>query len=176
MHTSDELLPVVEKVDLLIAELKELRSSGPCFRIWHRFREPGCFCGPGEEIAGIFLVHRTREILVPLSVTLRLLFDFLGRHSHLPQRSSQIAVAMRADPFYRNHGANASVHAKLTRKISRASVKELIKRVRLALDRTFQEANLPTDSRAVLVSEETVTNQVVYRLRARCEWIHIDHP
>jgi hypothetical protein len=176
MSLSDDLAIVSRKVDLLLAELRQLGSSGPHFRIVHRFREPGRDCAPGEEVAAVFLNQRTLEIVVPLPLTLRLLFDFLARHSHLPQSASQIAGAMHADPFYRNHGACVRTGASLTRKISRSGVKEFIKRIRQALEHTFREANLAVDPRTVVVSEQTVGNEVGYRLKATVEWIHVDHP
>ncbi len=176
MYTSTEPVSVVEKVNVLLAELREIRASGPQFRILHRFREPGCDCAPGEEIAAVYLIHQGREFLVPLSLTLRILFDFLARHPHLPQSATQIAAAMYAEPFYRRHGFHASRHAKLTRKISRSSVKEFVKRIRQALDCASREAGLCIDPQQVLLSQGTVTNEVVYRLKATTEWIHVDHP
>src|ERR1700678_673412 len=56
----DSLDPVVDSVDLLLLELRVLKSQGPHLRIVHRFREPGTLCAPGEEIAVVYLVHRGR--------------------------------------------------------------------------------------------------------------------
>lgn len=170
----DEIQRVIEKVDLLLAELREIRSAGPRFRILHRFGRLNCPCEPGEEIVGVFLVHRTREIAVTLSVTSRLLFDYLARHRHLPQNASQIAAGMGVDPFYCRHGTRGSPQGDLIKTISRTSVKEFIKRTRLALERAFLEAHLDLDPEAVLVSEDTFTNEVGYRLRATVELVHID--
>ncbi len=174
MSKSDELGPVVEKIDLLMAELRLLRSSGPHFRILHRFREPGTDCAPGEEIVAVFLVFRGRAMFVPLSLALRLFFDFLARHSHLPQSAAQIAAAVRVDPFCRKHGTNAPSGATLTRKMSRSSIKEFVKRVRQALALVFLEAGLAIDPNTVLRSENTVTNEVGYRIQASFEWAHLD--
>lgn len=71
MFSSDDL--VLEKLDLLLAEVALLHTVGPHFRIVHRFRKPGVPCGPGEEIACVHLMHRSREHVVPLSLTLRIL-------------------------------------------------------------------------------------------------------
>jgi hypothetical protein len=172
----DSLDPVIDKVDLLLAELRGLRSIGPHFKIVHRFRESGCLCAPGEEIAAAYLMYRSREFPIPLSVALLLLFDFLAKHSHMPQNASQIVAAIHVDPFYQKHGANAVKQAKLARRIGRSSVKEFMKRIRRALDLVFRESGLGLDPRTVLVSLETVTNQVGYRLKGTFEWIHIDHP
>jgi hypothetical protein len=176
MPLRDDLAPVVEKVDLLLTELRELRSSGPRFRIIHRFREPGSGCAPGEEVAAIYFVNRSAETLIPLPLALRILFDFLAHHSRFPQNASQIAAAIAVEPFYRYHGTNVPRHSKLTRKISRACVKEFVKRIRRALGDAFVSAGVRYDPATVLISEHTVTNEVGYRLKATFDWFHVDHP
>jgi len=173
---NDDSIEVIEQVDLLLLELRTLRSEGPHLRVIHRFRHPGSECGPGEEIVAIHLVHRAREFLVPLSCSLLLVFDYLAHHSHFPQSAAQITAGMKADPFYYKHGANAATHVRLTRKISRSSVKVYIERLRTALLQAFRNAQIQIDPFSVLVSEETSSNETGYRLRARFEWIHIDHP
>ena len=45
------------------------------FKIWHRFRAPGTECASGEEVAAVFLRVRQREFHLPLSLTLRIVFD-----------------------------------------------------------------------------------------------------
>ena len=85
---SSSIVPIVEKVDLLLTELREITAVGPRFRIVHRFRDPGSDCAPGEEVAVVHLVHGTREFLLRLSCTLLLIFDYLARHSRLPQTAS----------------------------------------------------------------------------------------
>jgi hypothetical protein len=174
MYSSDD--PIFEAVGLLLTELRELRSSGPHFRIVHRFREPGCMCTPGEEVAAVYLIHRSREIFVPLSTTLRVLFDFLAKHSYLPQNASQITAVFNTDPFYCNHGANARGDAKFVRKISRSGVKEFVHRIRIALALAFREANMNVNPAAVLRTEPTMTNEVTYRLKGVCEWVHVNRP
>ena len=173
---NDEFSEVIEKIDLLLAERRELSAMGPHFRIVHRFREPGTDCAPGEEIAAVFLVHRGRESLVPLSTALLLLFEHLARHSRFPQSASQIAASMSADPFFKKHGANASTQDRLTRKISRSSIKEYVKRIRIALKRSFTDAQSQLESERALLSEERSSNEVGYRLKGTFEWIHVNHP
>jgi hypothetical protein len=165
---------ILEKVDLLVAELMELRTRGPHFRICHRFHKPGTVCAPGEEILAVCLVHRGQEYSLRLSLALRILFDYLARHSRFAQSATQIEVGIRADRFYTNHaeltfGTNAPI-----RRIPRSYVRVYMERLRLALEGASCEANLMIERRAVLVSERTVTNEVGYRLRARIEWIHTD--
>ena len=132
-------------------------------------------CAPGEEIVIVYLVHRSQLYPLRLSLALRMLVDYLARHSHFPQSASQIEAGMRADPFYLKHGSNALIHNGLKRKISRSAVREYIKRLRLALDLAFLEAGLNLDPQQVVVSERTVTNEFGYRLKANIEWFHIDN-
>jgi hypothetical protein len=64
-----------------------------------------------------------------------------------------------------------NVHGGLKRRISRSAVREYIKRLRLALELTFKEAALNIDYYEI-VSEQTVMNEVGYRLKATAEWRH----
>jgi hypothetical protein len=165
---------VVDSVDLLLAELRLLKSQGPHLRIVHRFRQYGVLCAPGEEVAVAYLVHRGQTHPLRLSLALRMLIDYLAKHSHFPQSASQIEAGMRADPFYAKHGTNAILHNGLKRRITRSAIKEYIKRLRLALELTCKEAGLNIDPRQVIVSEATVTNEVGYRLKSSVEWFHLD--
>lgn len=168
----DSLEPVVDGVDLLLAELRVLKSQGPYLRIVHRFREPGTLCAPGEEIAMAFLVHRGQLYPLRLSLALRILIDYLAKHSHFPQSASQIEAGIRADLFYLKHGNNAMLPNGLKRRISRSVIREYVKRLRLAIGFAFREAGLNLDPRHVLASEPTVMNEVGYRLKATVEWSH----
>jgi hypothetical protein len=172
----DSLEPVVDGVDLLLAELRVLKSQGPHLRIVHRFREPGTLCAPGEEIAVVYLVHRAQFFPLRLSLALRTLIDYLAKHSHFPQSASQIEAGIRADPFYMKHGTNAMLHNGLKRTISRSAIKEYVKRLRLAIGLAFKEAGLNLDPLQVVVSEPTVMNEVTYRLKATVQWTHTDMP
>jgi hypothetical protein len=165
---------VVDSVDLLLAEIRSLRSQGPRLRILHRFREPGVLCVPGEEIAVSYFVHRGRLFPLRLSLSLRMLIDYLAKHSHFPQSASQIEAGMRADPFYVKHGTNCTGPNGLKRKISRSAIKEYVKRLREALALAFREAGLNVDARRVVVSEPTVSNEIGYRLKATVEWVHVE--
>ena len=169
----DNFAPLVEELDLLVVEIKELAAAGPHFRILHRFQEAVVDCAPGEEVTFVSLLYHSREYPLRLSLALRILFDYLARH-RLPQSATQIEAGIGTDAFYVRHGANAKTSSKLTRKISRRGVKEYVKRIRRALQNTFHEAGLRLDPSEVLVSEPTESNEVNYRLKASCEWIHVD--
>jgi hypothetical protein len=174
MCVHDGLLSIIEEVDVLFAEIRELGSRGPKFRIVHRFHRPGSNCAPGEEIFAIYFIHRGREHYLRLSLALRILFDYLARHSRVPQSAAQIEAGIRADIFYTQHSTNATGRDKLTRGIPRSYVRVYIERFRSVLEKVFLEAGLLIDAHAVVVAEETVMNGVGYRLRASFDWIHID--
>lgn len=174
MPAKNSLSPVLNKVDLLIAEISHLRSSGPHFQILHRFRLPGSDCLAGEEIAAALLVYRSYEYQLRLSLAQRLIFDFLARHSRLAQSARQIELGMRADPFCKLHAKNANGRTGLTRRIPRSSIKEHIRRLHQALEIAFHEAGMGIDPRSVLIVQDTVGNEVGYRLKATCSWTHID--
>jgi hypothetical protein len=164
---------ILEKVNLILAEIAELRERGPHFRIHHRFHRPDLGdCAPGEEIVAIGLVHRGREYFLPLSLSLRILFEYLVRHSRLPQSAAQIEAGVREDPFSTHHASNAVTQNRLTRSIPRSYVRVYIERLRNALELVFRKAGLPTEPHMVLLSEETVMNEVGYRLVATADWVH----
>jgi hypothetical protein len=77
MFASDDLERIIKEVDVLVAELREWNENGSHFRILHRFHAPGSDCASGEEVAGVYLVHRGREYFLRLPLALRLLFDYL---------------------------------------------------------------------------------------------------
>jgi hypothetical protein len=172
MFANDKLMTIVEEVDLLVAEIRELNSEGPNFKILHRFHKPCTDCAPGEEVAGIFLVHHGREYFVRLPLALRLLFDYLARHSHLPQSATQIEAGFRADRFYSHHRGGAVGRDKFNRSIPRSYVRVYIERLRLALNNAFCESGLLIHARTVILSQKTVMNESGYQLKANCEWIH----
>jgi hypothetical protein len=52
-------------------------------------------------------------------------------------------------------------------KISKRSAKQYIRRIRVAIQNAFNDAGLSLDPNAVLISEQTESRQVLYRLKAR---------
>jgi hypothetical protein len=60
------------------------------------------------------------------------------------------------------------------RRIPRSSIKEHVRRLHQALGLVFQEAGLSIDPRSVLVVQDTVGNEVLYRLKATCSQTYID--
>jgi hypothetical protein len=167
---------LIEEVEFLDAERRYLAAVGPHFRIHHRLRQPGSICEAGEEVVGIFAVHNGREFHVPLSLALRLVFDFLAHHPHLPQSASQVQAAMRSDPFYAKHGFNAMRGGQLVRKITRSAIKQYVSRIRRALELTFREAHLSINPQSVVISKKTVTNEIGYHIRGTFQWVHTDLP
>jgi hypothetical protein len=174
MPAKNSLSSVLNTVDLLIAEITHLRTAGPHFRIVHRFRMPGSDCLAGEEIVACWLVYRSNEYQLRLTLTQRLIFDYLARHSRLAQSACQIELGIRADDFCRFHAENANGGTALTRRVPRSAVRVHIHRIHLALSLAFHEAGMRIDPGKVLLVQDTAGNEVTYRLRATCNWTHID--
>lgn len=166
-----EFEPFIRALKLLAAERAEL-SSGPHFLILHRFWRRGTICTPGEAVAEIRFLNRQKQIPVPLSLRLMLLFDYLARHKTLGQNAGQIAAGMSADAFTQEHGAYAKSKLSLSRRVSRTAVKQQIMRLRAALRLGFRQAGLSLEPARVLASEQTTTNEIRYRLRASVLWKH----
>jgi hypothetical protein len=168
----DEFAPIIEEVDFALAEMAALKASGPHLRILHKLHQSGTNCCPGEQIALVSFVYRTRAVIIPLSPTQNLLVDYLAR-CRLPGTASQIEAGVRSDPFCVHHGANARTRGKQTRTIGRMSVKVHIERIRRALQIAFREAGVEQlDPYRVLVSEPTTGNQVLYALKGHVDWTH----
>jgi hypothetical protein len=163
--------PIAERAEVLLAELVWLSQTGPELRILHRFQVPGTNCQAGEEIWAISAVHRGREIILPLSLALRQVLNYLAETRHIPQSATQVAAGMRRSVFYVKHGMNSGIPSK--RKISRSAVKEYVKRIRKAFGLSFRKIGLDLDPKRVLVSKTTVGNEIHYQLRARIEWVHL---
>jgi hypothetical protein len=168
----NEMEVILRAVDLMAAERAALTTHGPRFCIHHRFWQPETICTPGEMIAEICLLHRTREISLPLPSRLMLLFDYLARHRHVGQCAAQIAAGLSVDPFSRRHGAYAKAGANLIRGVSRTAVKQQVMRLRSGLGRAFRKAGISLDPRRVVLSERTATNEIRYRLKANVSWEH----
>jgi len=174
LSTSSPISAVLDTVDLMLGEVRHLRALGPHFRIVHRFRMPGSDCLPGEEIFAVFLIWRGHEYHLRLSPALLILVDFLAHHTRIAQSAKQIELGIRATDFYREHAKNANGRLAIIRRIPRSAVREHVKRLRRALAYAFREAGLLIAPDKVLVVEQTVTNEVAYRLRATFLWTHID--
>ena len=172
MFTDNNALNLIAQAEIALLEAGELVNNGPKFRIIHRFHKQGTLCEPGEEVAAIFLLEKAREILVPFSLSLRLLFNYLAEGRRIPQSATQIAAGIHTSLFYTKHGFNAG--PQLHRKITRSAIKEYIGRSRSALNIALVSAALPIDSSRVIMVQRTSGNEVLYRLRAKVEWIHLD--
>jgi len=168
-----DLGPILRGVDRLIFDLGALEQNGPRIVVVHRFRlrVSGEGCHPGEEVARVLLPRASQPIDIHLSLGPRLLFDHLARTRHIPQSATQVSRSMRHSQFVNQHGRNAGFLS--LRKVNPSSVKEYVKRIRKALGEAFEEAQLPIDPTAVLVSR-AVSNEVRYVLRSRIEWVHVD--
>jgi hypothetical protein len=159
---------------LLLLEARRMRAVGPTFNIYHRHQQIEGFCEPGEEICLIALSYRAREYMVRLPAGCVLLFDYMAR-TRLPQSASQIAKAMALDRFTIRHPGVARTGRGRRRRSSpsRFVIKAYINRIRVALRKTFGEAGLGLAPSAVLASETTPANQVLYRLHAQVRVIHL---
>ncbi len=172
MFTHSSFVNIIAQAELALFEVRELNQGGPRLRIVHRFHKTGVDCSPGEEVVAVFLLDGAHEILLPMSLSTRLLFNYLSEWRRIPQSATQIAMGIHASPFYARHGLNGG--SLLRRRISRTGVKEYIKRIRKALALALASATLSIGSEQVLTSVNTTGNEVLYRLRATVEWVHLD--
>ncbi len=133
---------------------------------------PGADCTPGEEIFAVSLVHRGHEYHLRLSLALRILVDYLARHSRVPQSARQIELGIRASDFYKRHAANAS--GRTVTRHSAIIVKVYVSRLHRAFSVVFRDAAIGIDLGNVLIRQKTAGNQVDIDCRASCNWVHVD--
>jgi|HubBroStandDraft_5_1064220.scaffolds.fasta_scaffold23700_3 hypothetical protein len=172
MFENYRFTPVIETVSLLQAEISEMESGKLHFCIIHRFRMPGSDCMPGEEILAIFLLYRGREYQLRLSPALLIIADYLLRNGRYAQTATQISTGIHAGGFYAEHGKNG--RRQRIQRIPRSAIRVYIKRLKLALEMAFGEANLCLDPKNVLLSEESVSNHVLYLWKAIPGVVHLD--
>lgn len=165
--------PLIRELEVVQLELAELRMSGPQFLIIHRFREPGTiWCTNGEETIDVLFQHRHEPYSLKLSRIGMLVLEYLARNRSLPQSAQQIALGMERDGFIQEQGRNAREQLRLKTTITRAAVKQHIMLMRKRLGKLFRRLGINLDPTRVLVSVETETNEVRYRLRAFVTWLH----
>ena len=175
MRGDEHLRPIIEELDYLLAERRQLAAEGPHFIVTHGFHKPGTLCLHGETVERACLMYRWQEYPFHLSPTGLLLVDLLCRYRRTLFTAARIEQIMLSDPFYTRHGANRHggyVNAALP---NRSSIKVHIQRIREQMAKTFIEAGLNLDPGKVLIAETTDSNIVVYRLKASVEFIHHSH-
>jgi hypothetical protein len=128
-------------------------------------------CTVDEEILAAYVLHRGHSHQLHCSPSELLLLDYLGRHRHCMQSAPQIAAGIQGSEFYRSDRMKSSV-GKRAQHVSRSCVRVHIARLRQALARASIELGFRVEPTGVIVSQPTLTNVVLYRLRAEVEWIH----
>ena len=99
------------------------------------------------------------------------MFDFLARHNQLAQTATQIERGTRTDHLRGHRRAKTFLGGAATG-VPRRYVRVYVDRIRAALGSALGQAELSIEPVAVLVSEETATNETGYRLRGTFEWLH----
>ena len=172
MRDREGIKPIVEEVDYLIADRRQ-RALG-CRRIvvvhGHHQRETACL--DGETVERVSFVFGSREFPLRLSPTGLLIVDCLSRHRWTPLSATQIERILSSDPFYLRHGANSVNSTKAAVRPRRSSIKVYIRRIRVQIGKVLQEAGTIVRPEAILVSDTTDSNVVVYRLDASVEFRH----
>lgn len=166
MYASDPTDRIIEEIEFIEAERRESRESGPHFRIIHRSEHRSDSNYSYQEAVAVFLVCGDRFFQVMLGSVLVRLFDYMARHNRLAQTARQIENGTRVDPLFRAHRRTKPRNC-----TPRRYVRVYVDRIRVALDLVFQECGLGIRPESVLISEDTVMNEVGYRLRASFEWL-----
>lgn len=160
MSDSYRFAPILEEIEFLIAENKQLVNIGPHLRIHERFHDIGLVC----------LVRRSREFPLRLSPTSRVLVDYLARNRHRLQTAREIEAGIKSNEIYAKFGTYSKGSTRIG-PVHRTTVKVYIPRIREAFGRALREAKLKDNPKDILLTERSETNQVLYRLRCTVEWV-----
>lgn len=171
MNDVDRFAPILEEIEFLTSERRQVASSGPHLIIQLRLNGRG-----RKEILSVCLIRHAHSFPMKLSPRGRIFVDFMARHRHLSLTAVEIEDGV--EEFYSSHrmpGYSSNQNPTL----SRRNVKIYVQRTRKALGRVFREAGLKIDTSRVLTSERSEVNQTLYRLRCTVEWRNEDwedHP
>ena len=157
---------IIDELEYIDAERRELSANGPQFRIVHRSPQSFTPCSLHETVV-VYLVHQGRAFQVQLGTTLVALFDYVARHNRVAQTAKQIENGTRSQ-----RGLEERRSGVRARGIPRRYVRVYTDRIRAALGLALRDAGLEINPDAVLVSEETALNEIGYRLRGTFEWMH----
>lgn len=175
MRGDEHLRPIIEELDYLLAERRQLAAEGPHFIVTHGFHKLGTLCLHGETVERACLMYRWQEFPLHISPTGLLIVDVLCRYRRTLLTAARIEQIMLADLFYTRYGANRRGGHRSVSLPNRSSIKVHIQRIRGQMAKAFVEAGLSLDPGVVLISETTDSNIVVYRMKASMEFRHCSH-
>ena len=167
-----DFVPVIRALDKAFYRQQRLFRQGPQMIITHRLWMRGSRCMPGEEVLSVEVHLRGRDYHLPCSHQLRLMIDYLARQ-RLGQSAAQLAVGINSHPFYQQHAMNVRGSAHRHLRLSRASAKQQVLRIRQLFENLFDEEGISLSPFAVLVSEPTDTRETRYKLKVAAIWRHI---
>lgn len=103
-------------------------------------------CSVGEDVESVYILHSGRRIKVKIAPAPRRVLDFLARHAwRRAYTAEEVANSMAMSHFYNYWSPESSY--------SRDSVKNNVRRIRVALDTAFRSGSLPFTSGNVLETE-----------------------
>jgi hypothetical protein len=162
---------VLTRIELLFAERRALRQQGPRLKLFYRCGD-NAFGSCGSVLLAVAVVFRGREVCLPLGDSIREFLEYLCRTRQFPQSAGQIVSGIAGIKLATSEAKTPGKRI-AGRKIRRDAVKTYIARARMALDYGFEKLSIPLRSAQVLVSEQSVSNQVLYQLRASVEVVSI---
>jgi hypothetical protein len=173
MNSRDRLNQLIEEIDFIVAERRDLRVRGVHLIVTHLDHMPGTICAPGEMVGDVSLGGSTSPASLGLSHLSLLLLDCFCRY-RMPLTASRIEQIMNSDPFYIDYAANQIGFGQIIAKPDNRAVRVYVPRIQRRMETVFRDRGMMIDPLQVLTSGPTESNVTVYRLKATVEIVHID--
>jgi hypothetical protein len=164
---------LIEEIDFIVAERRNLRARGVHLIVTHLDHIPGTICAPGEMVGDVSLGGIPSPTSFGLSHLSLLMIDCFCRY-RLPLSAWRIEQIMNSDPFYVDYAANQIDFDQICAKPDSRTVRVYVPRIQRRMEAVFRDRGLVVDPLQILISEPTETNVIVYRLKATVEIVHID--
>jgi CheY-like chemotaxis protein len=135
-----------------LLRLQAVRSGGPPLLFRHHSSptyqwddKPQWDCAEGEDVEGVYFLQAGRALPIRLAPAPRRVLDFLARRAWRRAFAvEEAASSMSLSPFY-SYWADDHV-------VTADSVKNNMRRIRVALDSFFKDKNLPYTSESIVIS------------------------
>jgi hypothetical protein len=162
-----------EQLEFLLAKHRGQRARGLHLIVTHLDQAPSTLCAPGEMIGDIAIGGVAEPHSLGLSHMSLLLFDCLCRR-RMPLTAIGIEQIMNTDPFYVHYAANRIGGNPVIARPDRRTVRVYVPRIRRRIGIVLARLGLAIDPADVLISDQSESNVLTYKVKATVEVLHVE--